>query len=93
MRLFKMLFFLCFRPTITFQGGSRVDPLFEPPADPPFDSTSQKLFLSSFGVSDYFRNNLRVRVILVHPTVCMRKMAHVFPILPFISSRFLTAVC
>ena len=43
----KMLFFLCFRPTIKFQGGSPDDPLFEPPA-PPFDSTSQKLFLSSF---------------------------------------------
>ena len=36
MRLSKMLFFLCFRPTIKFQGGSPVDPLFEPPADPPF---------------------------------------------------------
>ena len=48
MRLSKMLFFLCFRPTIKFQGGSPVDPLFEPPADPPFDSTSQKLFSSSF---------------------------------------------
>ena len=48
MRLSKILFFLCFRPTIKFQGGSPVDPLFEPPADPPFESTSQKLFLSSF---------------------------------------------
>ena len=48
MRLSKMQFFLCFRPTIEFQGGSPVDPLFEPPADPPFDSTSQKWFLSSF---------------------------------------------
>ena len=38
-----MLFFLCLRPTIKFQGGSPVDPLFEPPADPPFDSTSQKV--------------------------------------------------
>ena len=36
MRLSKMLFFLCFRPTIKFQEGSPVDPLFEPPADPPF---------------------------------------------------------
>ena len=45
MRLSKMLFFLGFRPTIKFQGGSPVDPCFEPPADPPFDSTSQKLFL------------------------------------------------
>ena len=43
-----MLFFLCFRPTIKFQGGSPVDPLFEPPSDPPFDSTSQNLFLLSF---------------------------------------------
>ena len=33
-----MLFFLCFRPTIKFQDGSPVDPLLEPPADPPFDS-------------------------------------------------------
>ena len=41
----KMLLFLCFRPTIKFQGGSPVDPL---PCRPPFDSTSQKLFLSSF---------------------------------------------
>ena len=47
-RLSTMLLFLCFRPTIKFQGGSPVDPLFEPPADPPFDSTSQNLFLSSF---------------------------------------------
>ena len=36
MRLSKMLFFLCFRPTIKFQDGSPVDPLFEPSADPPF---------------------------------------------------------
>ena len=42
MRLSKMLFFLCFRPTVKFQDGSPVDPLFDPPADPPFDSTSQK---------------------------------------------------
>ena len=48
MRLSKMLFFLCSRPTMKFQGGSPVDPLLEAPADPPFDSTSQKLFLSSF---------------------------------------------
>ena len=34
MRFSKMLFFLCFRPTIKLQGGSPVDPLFEPPADP-----------------------------------------------------------
>ena len=44
MRLSKMLFFLCFRPTIKFQGGSHVGPLFKPPADPPFDSTSQNSF-------------------------------------------------
>ena len=31
-----MLFFLCFSPTIKFQDGSPVNPLFEPPADPPF---------------------------------------------------------
>ena len=48
LRLSKMLFFLCFRPTIKFQDGSPVDPLSEPSADPLFDSTSQKLFLSSF---------------------------------------------
>ena len=48
MQLSKMLFFLCFRPTIKFQDGSPVDPLFEPPADPLLDSTSQKLVLSSF---------------------------------------------
>ena len=47
-RLSKMLFFLCFRPTIKFQGGAPVDPPFEPPADPPWDATSQKLFLLSF---------------------------------------------
>ena len=47
-----MLFFLRFRPTIKFQGGSPVDPLFEPPADLPFDSTSQKLFYRHFGVSE-----------------------------------------
>ena len=49
MGLSKMLFCLCFtiRPKIKFQGGYPVA-LFEPPADPPFDSTSQKLFLSSF---------------------------------------------
>ena len=40
-----MLFFSCALVTIKFQGGSPVEPLFEPPADPPFDSTSQKLFL------------------------------------------------
>ena len=38
-----MLFFLRLRPTIKCQGGSPVDPLLEPPADPPFDSTSKKL--------------------------------------------------
>ena len=42
MRLSEMLLFLRFRPTIKFQGGSPVHPLFEPPADPAFDSTSQK---------------------------------------------------
>ena len=47
MRLSKMLFFLCFSPTIKFQAGSPVDPLFEPPAHPPFfDSTfSKKKFI------------------------------------------------
>ena len=48
MRLSKIQFLLCFRPTIKFQDGSPVDPLFEPPADPPSDSTSQKILLSSF---------------------------------------------
>ena len=36
LRFSKMLFFLCCSPTIKFQDGSPVDPLFEPPADPPF---------------------------------------------------------
>ena len=54
MRLSKMLFFLCFGPTIKFQDGSPVDPLFDPPADHHFDSTSQKLFYRHFGVSDQF---------------------------------------
>ena len=61
MRLSKKLFFLCFRPTIKFQGGSPVDPLFDPPSDPPFDSTSQKLWmrllylqLRSFGLRFVF---------------------------------------
>ena len=36
MRLSKMLFFLCFRPTIKFQDGSPVDPRFDPPCRPPF---------------------------------------------------------
>ena len=50
-----MQFFLCFRPTITFQGGPPVDPLFEPPVDPPFDSTSlQNYFYRHFGVSDFW---------------------------------------
>ena len=48
MWLFKMQFFLCFRPTKKIQGGSPIDPLFEPPANPPCDSTFQKLLLSSF---------------------------------------------
>ena len=34
MRLSKMLLFLSFGPTLEFQVGSPVDPLFEPPADP-----------------------------------------------------------
>ena len=38
-----MLFFLCFSPTIKFQDGSPVDPLFEPPADPPFGLDLSKI--------------------------------------------------
>ena len=45
----KVLFFLCFRPTIKFQDGSLVNPLSEPSADPLFDSTSEKLFYRHFG--------------------------------------------
>ena len=48
---FQNVVFLCSRPTIKFQGGSPVDPLFEPPADPPFDSASQKLFFSVISAS------------------------------------------
>ena len=55
MRLSKMLFFLCFRPTVKFQDGSPVDPLSEPSANPRFDSTSQNLFHRHFGVSDTFQ--------------------------------------
>ena len=41
-----MLFFLCFSPTIKFQDGSPVDPLFEPPADPPFGvDLSKNIFI------------------------------------------------
>ena len=43
MQLSNLLFFLCFRPTIKFQDGSPIDPVFDPPADPPFDSTSRKM--------------------------------------------------
>ena len=56
MQLSKMLFFLCFRPTIKFQGGSPVDPLFEPPAHPPFGSASQKLFYRHFSRKGFCRN-------------------------------------
>ena len=53
MRFSKMLFFLCFSPTIKFQGGSPVDPLFEPPADPPFWLDLLKnYFYRHFGVSE-----------------------------------------
>ena len=49
-----MLFFLCFRPTIKFQGGSPVDPLLEPPADPPplLTRPLKNYFYRHFGVSD-----------------------------------------
>ena len=61
MRLSKiMLFFLCFRPTIEFQDGSPVDALLDPPADPPpFHSTSQKIFLSSFRRLLFWRTNVQ----------------------------------
>ena len=39
------VFFLCFRPTITFQGWSPVDPLFEPPV---LTRPLTYYFLSSF---------------------------------------------
>ena len=51
-----MLFFLCFGPTIKFSGGSPVDPLFEPPADSPFDSTSYR----HFGVSEKKRQTFNI---------------------------------
>ena len=52
MRLSKMLSFLCFRPTIKFQGGSPVDPLFEPPADPLSTRALKNYVYRHFGVSD-----------------------------------------
>ena len=44
MFLAKMLFFLCFRPTMKFQGGSPVDPLFEP-LPTPFSLDLSKIIL------------------------------------------------
>ena len=38
---------LCFRPTIKFQGGSPLDPLFEPPPEPLLTRPPKQLFLSS----------------------------------------------
>ena len=52
MRLSKMLFFLCFRPTIKSQGGSPVDPLFEPPANPLLTRPLQDYLYRHFGVSE-----------------------------------------
>ena len=55
MRLSKMLFFLCVRPTIKFQGGSPDDPLFEPPATPPplLTRALKNCFYRHFGVSEF----------------------------------------
>ena len=54
MRLSKMLFFLCFRPTIKFQGGFPVDPLFEPLLTPFLTRPLKNYFYRLFGVSDKF---------------------------------------
>ena len=57
MRLSKVLFFLCFlRPTIKFLGGSPVDPLFEPSADP-LTRPLKNYFYRHFGVSDRTENS------------------------------------
>ena len=52
MRLSKVLFFLCFRPTIKFQGGSSVDPLFEPSANPLLTRPLKNYFFRHSGGSD-----------------------------------------
>ena len=49
-----MLFFLCSSPNNKIQDGSPVDPLFEPPADPPLLTRPlKKYFYRHFGVSDF----------------------------------------
>ena len=59
MRLSKMLFFLCLWPTIKFQDGSPVDPLFEPPCRHPFTRPLKNYFYRHFGVSEMgTQNNL-----------------------------------
>ena len=55
MRLSKMLFFLCFRPTIKFQDVSPVDPLLDPPADPLLTRPLKNYFYRHFGVSENMR--------------------------------------
>ena len=47
-----MLFFLYFRPTINFQGGSFVDPFLERPASPLLTRPLKNYFYRHFGVSD-----------------------------------------
>ena len=55
MRLSKMLFFLCFRPTIKFQDGSLVDPLFDPLPTPLLTRPLKNYFYRHFGVSEAMR--------------------------------------
>ena len=55
MRLSKMQFFLCFRPTIKFQGGSPVDPLFEPLPTSLLTRPLKNYFYRHFGVSENYK--------------------------------------
>ena len=52
MRLSKVLFFVCFRPTIKFQDGSPVDPLSNPLPTPPLTRPLKNYFCRHFGVSE-----------------------------------------
>ena len=54
MRLSKMLFFLCFWPTIKFQGGPLADPLFEPLRTPLLTRPLKNYLYRHFGVSDFW---------------------------------------
>ena len=67
MRLSKMLFFLCCRPTIKFQGGSPVDPLFEHPADPLLTRPLKNYFYRHFGVSETSEKALNFSEVLLRP--------------------------